>query len=57
MTLAESAGPDDITEETEGLKFVIDRRTSTYLQGAVIDYRKSWLNEGFIITSPNGSTC
>lgn len=60
MTLEESKSEDDILDEEFGVSMVIDKKLSTYLEGAVIDYIESDNGGGFEIRTAgtnNGGGC
>jgi iron-sulfur cluster assembly protein len=50
--------PQDETIEVEGVKFVIDPTSLSYMRGAEIDYVDSLMGGGFAINNPNAvSSC
>lgn len=50
--------PQDETVEVDGLKFVIDPTSLSYMRGAEIDYVDSLMGGGFAINNPNAvSSC
>ncbi|GIU84737.1 MAG: hypothetical protein KatS3mg008_1512 [Acidimicrobiales bacterium] len=49
---------DDITEEFDGVRVVVDPESAKLLRGATLDYKDSLSEAGFSITNPNAtSTC
>ena len=60
MTLDESKTEDDILDEEYGVSIIIDKKLSTYLEGATIDYVESANGGGFEIRTAkadNGGGC
>lgn len=49
MTLEKSKTEDDILDEEYGVSILVDKKLSTYLEGAVIDYIESEHGGGFDI--------
>ncbi len=48
----------DNTVEMGGLKFFMDRKSTIYLKGIVLDYKSGLEGKGFVFTNPNASsTC
>ncbi len=48
---------DNILEQ-DGIRFFMDRKSSIYLKGIVLDYRKGLQGKGFAFQNPNAtSTC
>lgn len=48
---------DNVLEQ-DGLKFFMDRKSSIYLKGIVLDYRGGLKGKGFVFQNPNASsTC
>jgi len=48
----------DNTVEMGGLKFYMDRKSTIYLKGIVLDYQEGIDSKGFVFTNPNAtSTC
>lgn len=48
----------DTILEMDGLKFFIDRKSSIYLKGIVLDYKGGLRGKGFVFQNPNAtSTC
>jgi iron-sulfur cluster assembly protein len=45
----DEVGDGDVVFEQEGVKLIVDPRSLDLLRGAVIDYRKDGLGEGFSI--------
>jgi len=46
---------DDYVVISNDIKIVVDRKSSKYLDGAIIDYTDDKLNKGFKIDNPNAS--
>jgi len=60
MTLDESKTDDDILDEGHGVSMVTDKKLSTYLEGAVVDFVESKYGGGFEIRTAktdNGGSC
>jgi|GEM_PF-1229977 len=60
MTLVESKDEDDQVIEVNDLKFVLSEKILKQLEGAKIDYKKSFFGSGFAISGgnqPQGSCC
>ncbi|SDC69971.1 MULTISPECIES: hypothetical protein [unclassified Candidatus Frackibacter] len=53
MTLVESKDEDDKVVEVRNLKFVLSEKMEEQLEGATIDYKKSFFGSGFAITGGN----
>jgi iron-sulfur cluster assembly protein len=53
LEFADSADPEDVVFETNGLKVLVDPRSLPYLDGTELDYAKEGLNEGFRFNNPN----
>ena len=48
---------DNIIEQ-DGVKFYLDRKSTIYLKGIVLDYKEGLQGKGFVFTNPNAtSTC
>jgi iron-sulfur cluster assembly protein len=48
---------DNIVEQ-DGVKFLLDRKSSIYLKGIHLDYREGLSGKGFVFRNPNASsTC
>lgn len=48
----------DHTLEQDGIQFFMDRKSSIYLKGIVLDYRAGLQGKGFMFQNPNAtSTC
>ena len=57
MTLDESRDGDAIVEQ-DGVRFLVDSESATYLQGATLDFRDGLTGVGFHIENPNAArTC
>lgn len=60
MTLDELKSEDDVLDQDFGVSILIDKKLSTYLEGAIIDYIDSDNGGGFEIrtaTTNNGGAC
>ena len=50
--------PGDLIIEKEGVEFLVDNESATYLSGATLDYRDGLTGSGFWIENPNAArTC
>ena len=57
MTLDEQR-PGDAVVERDGVAFLVDAESASYLQGATLDFREGLSSVGFQIVNPNASrTC
>ena len=57
MTLDQSRDGDAVVEQ-DGVRFLVDSESATYLQGATLDFRDGLTGTGFHIVNPNAaSTC
>lgn len=44
--------------EQDGIRFLMDRKSSIYLKGIVLDYKEGLNSKGFVFQNPNAtSTC
>jgi iron-sulfur cluster assembly protein len=51
-------GEHDNVFEQDGVRFFMDRKSSIYLKGIVLDYKEGLSSKGFVFTNPNASsTC
>jgi iron-sulfur cluster assembly accessory protein len=60
MTLDETKTEDDILDEEHGVSMIIDKKLSTHLEGAIVDYVESSNGGGFEIRTAktdNGDGC
>lgn len=58
FTVDEEIADDDIVIEKSDIKVLVDSLSAQYLQGAIIDFRKSFMQSQFVIENPNvQSTC
>lgn len=49
---------NDNVVEQDGVKFFMDRKSSIYLKGIVLDYKEGLKGKGFVFQNPNASsTC
>jgi len=57
MELGEKRDGDAVVEQ-DGVQFLIDAESATYLEGATLDYRDGLTGAGFQVVNPNASrTC
>ena len=57
LDITEAADPTaDLLGESQGVRIVVDRRSSFYLMGTVIDYRTTSGGSGFWFENPNAQT-
>jgi iron-sulfur cluster assembly protein len=48
----------DNVVEIDGMRFFLDRKSTIYLKGIVLDYKEGLKGKGFVFTNPNAtSTC
>lgn len=48
----------DNTVEQDGIRFLMDRKSTIYLKGIVLEYKEGLEGKGFVFTNPNAtSTC
>lgn len=47
--------PDDLIEDFDGVELVVDRMSSPYLDGAIVDFEDTIQKQGFIIDNPNAA--
>jgi iron-sulfur cluster assembly protein len=48
---------DNVVEQ-DGVRFLMDRKSTIYLKGIVLDYKEGLEGKGFVFTNPNAtSTC
>lgn len=48
---------DNVVEQ-DGIRFLMDRKSSIYLKGIVLDYKEGLNSKGFVFQNPNAtSTC
>lgn len=57
LALDELKNNDDILVKVEGMSIVYNLDLEAYVNGAIIDYSNDWFSPGFIISSPNSSSC
>lgn len=56
LSLVDEPNPDDIVEEIEGLKVVVDRKNESLIRGSTLDFIESLQKTGFRIENPNVQT-
>jgi iron-sulfur cluster assembly protein len=49
----DSPAPEDVVVEKEGVMFIVDASSKSYLQGCEIDYLDALSDSGFRIVNPN----
>ena len=58
LSTEEAPGPTDKVLEFEGLKVLVDMKSSLYLAGMTLDYSDDLMNAGWLFKNPNAtSTC
>lgn len=60
MTLDESKTDEDILDEEYGVSILVDKKLSTHLEGAIVDYVESSNGGGFeirTVKTDNGGGC
>lgn len=58
FTLDDATNEDDFDLDVEGVHLLVDSMSSSYLQGAMIDYQEDQYGSQFTIKNPNAvSTC
>ncbi len=53
VNFAESAGPEDLVYESEGVRVYVDRSNLKLLAGTRVDFVREGLNEAFRFENPN----
>ena len=53
MALADAAEADDTELQFGGVRFLVDRDSAPYLEGAEVDYVEDVIRSGFTIFNPN----
>lgn len=56
MALEGNIRENDLSQEFDGIKVVVDEVSISYLQGASVDYVESEMGSGFKIENPNAIT-
>ena len=56
FSLEEAAAEDDFVIERDGVTFLVDCMSSSYLEGSHVDYVSDDFNAHFSITNPNAKT-
>jgi len=57
LAFGTQAEHDNVFEQ-DGVRFFMDRKSSIYLKGIVLDYKEGLNSKGFVFTNPNASsTC
>lgn len=57
FSVEEAPAPGDAVEETEGLRLFLPSESRVLLMGATIDFADSITGSGFVVHSPNASSC
>jgi iron-sulfur cluster assembly protein len=58
LALDNNIRSDDVVNEVDGIKLIVDEVSFKYLQGATVDYVEGMTSSGFKITNPNAiSSC
>ena len=55
LSLAPPADGDEVLEQDEGVRVIIDRFSVPYLLGVELDYEEGFQGAGFLINNPNAS--
>jgi iron-sulfur cluster insertion protein len=56
LSLAPPADGDEVLEQDEGVRVIIDRFSVPYLLGVELDYEEGFQGAGFIINNPNATS-
>jgi iron-sulfur cluster assembly accessory protein len=56
MALEGNIRPQDLLNEFDGVKVVVDEVSINYLRGSTVDYVESMMGNGFKIDNPNPNT-
>ncbi len=56
MVLEDQTDPSDEVFDQEGVRVIVDRFSSSMLDGAEIDYVESLMGAGFSVSNPNATT-
>lgn len=57
MSLEEAEEVGDVVVEVEGINFILDPQTHKHAKGATVDYKRSLLGKGFVVTPAFGGNC
>lgn len=55
MALADAPDADDVTIETQGIRFIVDNVSAPFLSGAQVDFIDNVTEKGFTISNPNAA--
>jgi len=55
LSLAAPSEGDEVVEEGEGIRVIVDRFSVPYLLGVQLDYEEGFQGAGFLINNPNAS--
>jgi len=53
LEFVDTASPEDLMFESQGVKVFIDPKSLPYLEGMELDFTREGLNEGFKFNNPN----
>ena len=53
LEFVDSALPEDVSFESNGVKVLVDPKSLTFLDGTELDFVREGLNEGFKFNNPN----
>ena len=53
LTLESEASDDDVVNEYDGVRILVDGDAAPIMEGAQIDYVEDLMRSGFVITNPN----
>jgi iron-sulfur cluster assembly protein len=53
LEFADTANPEDVEFESQGVKVLVDPRSLAYIDGTELDFVREGLNEGFRFNNPN----
>jgi iron-sulfur cluster assembly protein len=53
LEFADTANPEDVEFESQGVKVLVDPRSLAYIDGTELDFVREGLNEGFKFNNPN----
>lgn|SRR5690606_18348393 len=53
LEFVDEVQPEDQVFDSQGVKVVVDPKSLVYIDGTVMDYKKTGVNEGFAFQNPN----
>lgn len=53
LEFVDEVQPEDQVFDSQGVKVVVDPKSLVYIDGTVMDYKKTGVNEGFTFQNPN----